>query len=717
VGLNSTTPKPGRTALEKLAALVLAHRFAVVVAWAVLAVAGVTYGSGLYDGLSNGGFAVRGSDSEQAVKIIARDFQFGGTSRLFAVLEYPDALRLASRGAPSPAAARRSAAARAAFERAGLTASHVLLEQPDVVHVDGPAPSGDRRVAVLQAFLRLREAEAQRRVPAIRATLRRALAPYAHAEVVGRIAVFQRYSAVARSDLRRAEKISFPVILAMLLVAFLSAIAAGIPLLLAATALAVTYGALELLAHAMTLSVFVTNTASILALGLSIDFSLFVVARFREEIATGRETADAVRAVMTTTGRSILLSGVTVAASLLTLTFVGVKAFTSMAIGASLATAIATAVALTLLPAILGLLGPNIDRLSLRRLAARVADGRFWMRLGDAIVTRPRVWLGASLLVMLVLAFPIHSMHVDVRTLSTLPRDDPMRQTYDRVAGSFEPGAFSPIEVLTRGRSSGAEALILGDPGVSSVPNIVPSRTGWWHWRVVPSSLPDTAETEATVERLREGAAALPSRVIVGGQTAEALDLRSRIGARAPWVVLVTCLIGAAVLMYGLRSVVVPVKAMLTTLLSTAATLGVLILLDPGGGPTGGLAFFVPLFLFATVFGLSVDYEVFLLSRVREAHLRGHSDDDAVRIGLAKSGRSITVAGLILAVVFLSLATSPLVPFQQLGLGLAIAVLLDVTVVRCVMVPAALVLLGEWNWWVPRGASIRVGRRGRQPTR
>jgi RND superfamily putative drug exporter len=691
--------------LERLGEAVLRHRYATVAVWAALAVAGAVLGSGLYDRLSNGGYAVPGSDSQQAVRIVARDFQFGGETRLFALLEYPRgalaARRPGSRAAPSPAA-------HLAFERAGLAASRTLLAQPDVAHVDGPSTSTDGRVSILQFFMRHSEAEAQRRVPTIRATLRRALAPDAHVEVVGRVAVFQRYSAVARADLARAEAISLPVILAMLLVAFLSVIAAGIPLLLAGTALAVTYGALHLLSLGLTLSVFVTNTASILALGLSIDFSLFVVTRFREELAAGRSPDDAVRTIMRTTARAIMLSGATVATSLMTLTLVGVKAFSSMAIGASLATLISTAVAVTLLPAVLSLLGGNVDRLSLRRIAEPASSARLWTRLGDAIVARPKTWLAAGLTVMILLTLPIGAMHVDVRTLDNLPAYDPLRQTYDRVARSFEPGAFSPVELLTHGSSSAVDGIAYNTPGVSSIPNRSEStRTGWSYVRVVPHSFPDSPAAERTVKHLRHATAGLPARTLVGGQTAEAIDLRSRIATRAPWVILTTCLFGAAVLMYGLRSIVIPIKAMLSTLLSTTATLGLLILLSPGDGSTGALAFFVPLFLFATVFGLSVDYEVFLLSRVREAHLNGHGNADAVRIGLAKSGRSITVAGMILATVFLSLATSPLVPFKQLGLGLGIAVLLDVTLVRCVMVPATLVLFGRWNWWFPGGGDGR----------
>ncbi len=694
VGLDSRTPKASRTTLERLGEAVLAHRLAVVAAWAVLAVVGAVYGTGLYDRLSNGGYAVPGSDSQQAVAIITRDFQFGGDTRLFAVLEPAQSIHAASpRTSP------------VAWERAGDIALHTLVTQPDVARVDGLTISPDGRVAILRFFLRHREAEAQRRVPTIRDALRRAVTPLANAEVLGRVAVFQRYSEIAHSDLARAEKISFPVVLAMLLIAFLSAIAAGIPLLLAGIALAVTYGALQLLAHALTLSVFVTNTASVLALGLSIDFSLFVVTRFREELAAGRCTTDSVRTIMSTTARSIVLSGATVAASLMTLTLIGVRSFTSMAIGASLATVTATAVAITLLPAILGLLGTNVDRLQLRRVALRTSSARLWTRLGNALAARPIFWLGAGLTVMLALALPIRTMHVDVRTLSALPSNDPMRQTYDRVAPSFDRGAFSPIEVLTRGKSQEAQGVASNDPGVSRIPNIIEARSGWSHLRVMSRYLPDAPAAEQTVTRLRQALAALPHRTLVGGQTAEAMDLRGRIAARAPWVVLATCILGGAVLAFGLKSIVVPIKAMLSTLLTTAATLGLLILIGPGDGSSGELAFFVPLFLFATVFGLSVDYEVFLLSRVREAFVTGHSNVDSVRIGLVKSGRSITIAGMILAVMFLSLATSPLVPFQQLGLGLAIAVLLDVTLVRCVIVPAALILLGRWNWWYP-GARI-----------
>jgi RND superfamily putative drug exporter len=267
------------------------------------------------------------------------------------------------------------------------------------------------------------------------------------------------------------------------------------------------------------------------------------------------------------------------------------------------------------------------------------------------------------------------------------------------------PGAAAPILVTTRDDLAHVKQIVQDDPGVAQVWRELSGTGGWSTLEAILKTPSDSRASQQAVERLRGKLARRTHATYVGGTIAGSVDLVDRIATRAPWAILTATALCFVLLAWGLRSLVIPLKAVLTTLLSVAATLGLLLRLFDDGAATPHLEFFVPLSLFAILFGLSVDYEVFLLSRIREAAAAGHDHREAVRQGLIGSGRSITLAGLTLTTVFLAFATSRLLPFQQLGVGLALAVLIDVTVVRCVLVPATVVLLRQWNWWWPWGAA------------
>ena len=685
--------------LTRYAHFIAAHARGVLVTWVVVTLAAVAVAAGLFGHLSNSGIYVPHGEAERTMRVLARALPREGESRVFVI-----ALQFRPRRVGEAAV---EAAARVLADRPNVEA---IRRVASTVHYDSKGRI-DMLAGVASVSLALAPPSAERQVSALQDALAHASHGRTRYVLLGDAVVSARLAAIARGDLGRAEAITFPVTLAVLLIAFLSLAAALLPVVLAAAGLAVTFALLWAGWRHSGLSIFVTDTASVLALGLNIDYALFMVTRFREETAAGAAIGAALGTMLATTGRAVLLSGVTIALSALSLLIVGVGIFTSMAIGAVLATLVSLLTALTLLPALLAILGPRIDRLGLGRVARAARGARVWTWIADAVTARPAQAASASLLIMLVLAAPMLSMRLGFHSTSALPRDEPVRRASDQVAVLFGRGAVGTVDVVTRDSGSRVQRALAEAPGVANTWGLV-RRGGWWAMHAVLRDDPDGAAARATVEhlhtRLQDGRRA----TLIGGPTQAQAELMKRIGARTPAVVLVACLLAGVALVAGFRSLLVPLKALLTSLLSIAATLGLVWRLFPSspGAPT--IEFFVPLFLFAIIFGLSVDYEVFLLSRIREAVEEGRPNRDAVRIGLIRSARSITLAGATLVTVFLAFMTSQLYGLQQLGGGVAIAIILDVTLVRCVLVPATVTLLGRWNWWLPQPPrKLRLARR------
>ncbi|HEX7289597.1 MAG TPA: MMPL family transporter [Conexibacter sp.] len=555
--------------------------------------------------------------------------------------------------------------------------------------------------ALIEVMLRVNPVAAEPHVASLRSALARADSAEVETSLLGPPVLVQRYAEIARSDLSRAERLAVPLTALVLLIAFQAVVAALLPVLLAVATMVVTFACLAVIGAWIGLSVFVTNTATILALGLSIDYSLFMVTRYREELARSDSIETALTITMVTTGRAVLLSACTIAASLVGLFVVGISTFSTMAIGATIATIAAGATALTLLPATIRLIGHRIEWLRIDPVARAAARATLWSRLAGVVTRRPVAALLSSLAVLLALAVPATSFRLDVHTQRLLPRDDDVRRDMASMANAFYPGTAAPIMIVTRDDLAHVKDVVQSFPGIAQVSGETMGRAGWSFMQAIPATIPDEDSSRHTVERLRTTLAQSTRETHVGGTIATSLDLTNRIANRAPRAILIAISLCFLVFARGVRSLVIPLKAVLTTLLSVAATLGLLLRLFDQGAGTPHLEFFVPLFIFAILFGLSVDYEVFLLSRIREAVNDGHDHREAVRRGLVGSARSITLAGLTLMTVFLAFATSRLLPFQQLGIGLALGVMLDITIVRCVLVPAAVVLLRSWNWWWP----------------
>jgi RND superfamily putative drug exporter len=675
---------------------VLAHPRIVVLAWLCgFLVCGLTAGLEAGD-IADNGFSVPGSDSARAEDIARRDIPtFSGP---------PILLVLTSSRSGTESEMRK-------IQQADLeTAVKPLRRLHDieaVEQVETPAyykydRSHSRTLVVDLVRMNQPLATAVGRIPEIEATLKRTAGKDVEFALLGEVAETYHDSAIIRQDIERAEFIALPVVFFMLVVAFLSVVGAAIPILLAVATLACTLAFVHLLSLVFGLSIFVVNTATAVSLGLSIDYSLIIVTRFREE----REPVGAVRPAITramqTAGRAIVLSGITITLLLPALTVVGVGLFTSIALGGMIASSFAVCAASTLLPAILALVGDRLDRLSFRPAVAALHRGTFWRRLAGFVTTRPLIAALASLAILLALATPALSLKLDYRAAALAPAHSAATREEENIDAAYGPGATGLVEVVTR-EASGVRAVLAADPNVRGVWREATGRGRWTEMDVILDTGPNSDATRATVERLRRELSAGTTTALVGGITAGEMDLASRVSARMPLVVLLASLIGLVVLVLGLKSIVIPIKAMICSALSVGATLGLLQVCFPSSGEAAGIAFFVPIVTFGLVLGLSIDYEVFLLSRVREMAAAKHSSGEAVAYGLTRTARPITLAGLVVATVFLAFSFSSLRAVQELGVAVTIGIVLDIGLVRWLLSPACVVLAGRWNWWYPRG--------------
>jgi putative drug exporter of the RND superfamily len=677
--------------MRAIGSFAVRHPRWIVAAWAIAAIAALLPAGELTKHVGNGGYGVPGSQSRQVDQLRGSRFP-------------------ASDGQPLAAVISRPSAAPAELRIEVRRLARKLERNSEIESVGRPFLGPKKKMIVLPFYLPGSLADAQKAVVPLR--------DWIHAEagnevtVVGQAAVWEETTAISKRDLARAERISVPLSLLILIAAFLSLVAALIPIGLAIVALVVTFAALGLLSQVVDMSVYVTNTAQLLGLGLAIDYSLFMVSRYRERRGEGLETSEAIVATSETTGRAVLVSGVTIALGLSSLAVLGIDVFRSMALGASAAAALAALGALTLVPAILQLLGPRIDRLAIRPAMRAAQRGRLWRALGDAVLRRRWAVLLGSTAVLLLCAVPaLGTKLIFAGTDGLLPASNHLRQTTNAVTSEFDGAILEPIEIMSRpAYTARVRAAALRDPGVSKVLRPQVGEGGWVRIDALLAEGIDSKAADATIGRVRDAArqVAPAGRVYVGGQPALGVDLIDRVQSRFPLMILMACLLAFGLLLISLRSLVVPLKAVITNLISVAATLGLVTLIFQDLGGAEGLAWFVPPFLFAIVFGLSMDYEVFLLSRVREEYDRGVGNDTAVTNALRQSGRPITLAALVIMLVFLSSAGTSLESFRQLGVGMAIAVLLDATLVRCGLVPAALAVLGDRNWWLPRALAQRL---------
>ena len=534
-----------------------------------------------------------------------------------------------------------------------------------------------------------------------------------------------------------SEGIGITAAMLIMLLAFGSVVAMGLPIVSALFGLLVGVAVLELLTHVLVVPTFSPEMAVMIGLGVGIDYALFVVTRYRQGLAEGRDPRQAVVVSLATAGRAVLLAGSTVVISLLGLYVIGQPYMVGVATASIVAVLLVMVATLTLLPCLLGYSGRAIDRLSVPGLShdatPRPTKG-FWYRWSRTV--QRRAWLTGSLsvVVLVALALPLFSMRLAFTDAGNAPTNLTVRQAYDLLAEGFGPGFNGPLIVAVKMNGQQNEAAVIrldralhAMPGTAQIsPPIVNRDHTAAVITLIPAWSPESAQTQALVHTMR-------NRVIpqalhgtgvvaeVGGETAAGIDAASYLSGRMIWVLAAVIVLAVVLLMAVFRSVAVPIKAALMNLLSVGAAYGVLVAVFEWGwlgglvgiGHTGPIDPWIPITMFTILFGLSMDYEVFLLSRIREEWRRTGDTSESVADGLAVTARVITAAAAIMFCVFGSFVVNdPLHVLKVFGLGMAVAVLVDATLVRMVLVPSVMEILGPLNWWMPRWLDRIVPRVG-----
>ena len=535
------------------------------------------------------------------------------------------------------------------------------------------------------------------------------------------------------------------VALLVLLVVFGTVVSAVIPIGLSIVAVGAGIGGIMLLAGTMEVSVSAVPVAGLVGLGVGVDYALFVVARYRENRVTGQENRLALGDAMATSGAAVIFAGGTVVVATAALAITGVGILTSIGLATSIMVLSSVAAAVTLLPALLSLLGDRIDsgRVVRRHRPAKTAQDTAWWRFGHRVASRPWPYLLGSVIALLVVAAPALALQTAFPAAGDAPAETTHRQAYDLLAEGFGPGINGPLTVVADLHAPGVTADgvqglardLAAVPGMASVGDAQISTDGGTAvLTALPTSGPADPATSATIDRVR---AALPGNAYVTGITATTDDLNAQLDKTLPLFIGAVVGVAFLLLMLVFRSVVVPLKAALMNLLSIGAAYGVLVAVFQWGwgssllglaGPTP-ITSIIVVIMFPILFGLSMDYEVFLLSRIKEEYDVTGDNTESVARGLAGTGRVVTSAALIMVVVFLSFVSSPVPSLKMLGLGLATAILVDATIIRMVLVPATMALLGKANWWLPdlarpapapshrRDLPRGRGRRRRRPDR
>jgi uncharacterized membrane protein YdfJ with MMPL/SSD domain len=531
-------------------------------------------------------------------------------------------------------------------------------------------------------------------------------------------------------DLGMAEGLVTPLLLVLLFFVFRGVVAAVLPLLGAVVSVLATFFALRVVNSFTPLSIFALNLTTGLGLGLAIDYNLFIVSRFREELAAGSDTRASLRRALATAGRTAAFSGCIVAAALASLLVFPQPFLYSMAIGGIFTALFSAASALVVLPALLALLGTRVNALSparfRRSLEANAGHSGFWYRLAHAVMRRPVPVALASAAVMIALGIPFLSVHFTGVDASVLPSSAAARQVDQALRSEFPPNRASPVYVAVRAPAASGGAVARYAAGLRRLPGAAAVRgpqlagTGVWRVDVITSSPPLSASSQRLVRDIRRTHTAFP--VLVGGQSAAFVDQSDSLAAHLPLGLGILVLTTLALLFALTGSVVLPLKSLVMNLLTLSATFGLLVLIFQDGRlesvlrytSQGALEQTQPILLAAIVFALSTDYGVFLLTRIKEGRDGGLPNREAVASGLARTGRLITSAALLFCVALGAFATSKIVFIKELGLGVALAVILDATVVRGLLVPSLMCLLGDWNWWAPvslRRLHARLGLR------
>jgi uncharacterized membrane protein YdfJ with MMPL/SSD domain len=702
--------------MGRWARMIIRFRWAVLAAWIVTVLAAGVASAGLSDLLTNR-FVLPGAESEKAAKVLEEHFGQKPEGSFSVVVQ----------GAPGSAESlvtpTRQAAARAAK----------ALETGQLVEVR--AVSGS--VVSARIVSQLQPADAKGYTDAMREAAGKV--PGATIYVTGQSAIEHDLEPVQNRDLFVGEVlIAIPIALLILIYVF-GSLAFLLPFMLAAAAIPVTLGFVWIFANFMTLSTYLTNMVTLIGLGIAVDYSLLMVYRYREERRQGKSKEDAITRTMETAGHAVVFSGTAVAIGLALMLFMPLPFMRGFGLAGLLIPLVSVLAAMTLLPVLLYWLEDRLDRVRLvpRGVLERRADTErgFWARLARRIMRRPIPFAAATIAVLLLAASPLLALELGPGSNQGVPQNLEAVKGLNVLTNAVGEGAIAPTSiVIDTGRSGGASdpqvkagverllGQLRGDSEVADVvdgqsPQFVDATGRYLHVQAIGKREYGLPESQEFVDRLRDKiipAAAFPAgvEVLAGGGPPFGVDFLDLTYGAFPWLVLAVLILTYLLLVRAFRSLILPLKAIVMNLLAIGAAYGMLVAFFKlgWGGPFGMTQFdqiegWIPVFLFAMLFGLSMDYEVFLVSRMREEWDNRRDNVAAVSHGLEKTGRLVTAAGLIMVAAFMGFVAGSIVGLQQFGFGLAVAIAIDVTIIRALLVPSVMKLFGRWNWWLPERAA------------
>jgi RND superfamily putative drug exporter len=671
------------------------HFRIVLVGWLVVALVLGFFAPKVEKALSGAGWEASGSQSVQARRLVERDFKGLGSYGLMTVVY-------------SPTQTVGSPAFRSAIGRVEQT----LRASGAVRTVVAPAPglsiSADGHTAIVQAGAARNPNEMVAAADSLKGTLHKLSTGAVVVNLTGAAGMWSDFNAANRSAMLKSEVISWPVTLGIMLLAFGSLVAAGLPLMLTMVGLLAAAGSLYLGTRIIPISIWAMNFALMFALALGIDYALFLVMRFRGAFFGSKLDAEEATAVtMDTAGKAVLFSGVTVLISLTAVMLVPSPAFRSMSLGIMLAVIFVLAATLTLLPAVLAKLGPKVDKLSLPWAHSGEHRSARFAAWGERLWRHPWRYGLPALVVLLALAYPVTQLKTSMPSIKVVPTTDSSRVGYNQVQAAMGPGSTGPLQIVVPGSQAASVARIAqGDPGIAQVMPTQPGSSGLAVVTAIPRQDPSNPAVGATIVRLRSE---LPAGALLGGAVAENHDLQKLLSAKTALVIGVVLVLGFLLLLFALQAPLLAAAGVLTNLLATGAAFGVSKWIFQDGAlhsllgfqPQGFLDAWGPVFFFAMIFAISMDYTMFLLSSAKEHWDHTHSAKDAMVNGIAHSGRVIFAAAAVMVAVFFTFAISGPLPPKEMGIILGVAVLLDAALVRLLLLPVLLRLMGRRAWYLP----------------
>ena len=701
----AAVPRPAGPALEhpeavgpigRLGRWTADHVRAVAIGWVVVALGLGVFAPKVETALSGAGWQANGSESVQARQLIQTNFAGLSSSALMVVVH-----------------SRAQTVSAPGFRQTVARVGAILRSNTQVASVQPPRAgssiSQDGHTALVMAGAKGDPTAMVAAADTLKSKLKAAGTADITVSLTGASGMWSDFNTANRKAMMKSELISWPVTLAILVLAFGSLAAAGLPLLLTILGLVASAGLLTVLTHGFEISIWAMNFALMFALALGIDYALFVVNRFRGAFFGSRLSArDAVAVTMDTAGKAVLFSGLTVLISLSAVMLVPSPAFRSMALGIMLSVVFVLAATLTLLPAVLAKLGPKVDALPLRWVHSGEHRSARFARWGERLWHHPHRYGIAATLILVLLALPIVGLKTGMPSIKVVPTHDSSRVGYTQVQQAFGVGAPGALQIVTPQQDAAAVvAAAEHDPGIARVSPPEPGSASLALIQAIPNADPSNAAVGRTIDRLR---AALPAQALIGGAATENHDLQKALAAKTPLVIGVVLILGFLLLLVALQAPLIAAIGVLASLLATGAAFGIARLIFQNGHGAGLLGFesqgfldaWGPVFFFAMIFAISMDYTVFLLSSAKEHYDRTGDPREASIGGLAHSGRVIFAAAAVMVAVFFTFALSGPLPPKEMGVILGVAVLLDAMLVRLILIPTLLRVFGHWAWARPR---------------